>query len=132
MGKYIPCKWDTKESWSSNLHIRQNRPQNKDYKRQGRTLHNDQGINPKGRHNKCKYLCTQRRFDPWIGKIPWRRKWQPTPVLLPGKSHGQRSLVGYCPWGRKELDTTEQLHAPNTGAPQYIRNTNRHKRRNGQ
>ena len=38
---------------------------------------------------------------------PWRRKWQPTPVFLPGKSHGQRSLVGYCPWGRKESDMTE-------------------------
>ena len=43
-------------------------------------------------------------------KIPWRRKWQPTPVLLPGKSHGRRSLVGYSPWGCKESDTTEQLH----------------------
>ena len=42
--------------------------------------------------------------------LPWRRKWQPTPVLLPGKSHGLGSLVGYSPWGRKELDTTEQLH----------------------
>ena len=50
------------------------------------------------------------RFDPWVGKIPWRRKWQPTPVLLPGKFHGLRSLVGYSPWGRKESDTTEQLH----------------------
>ena len=39
--------------------------------------------------------------------IPWRRKWQPTPVLLSGKSHGQRSLVSYSPWGRKESDTTE-------------------------
>ena len=39
-----------------------------------------------------------------------RRHWQPTPVLLPGKSHGQRSLVGYGPWGCKELDTTERLH----------------------
>ena len=39
--------------------------------------------------------------------IPWRRKWQSTPVLLPGKSHGQRSLVGYSPWGHKESDTTE-------------------------
>ena len=38
------------------------------------------------------------------------RKWQPTPVFLPGKSHGWSSLVGYCPWGRKELDTTERLH----------------------
>ena len=43
-------------------------------------------------------------------KIPWRRKWQPTPVFLPGKSHGQRSLVGYSPWGCKESDTTKQLH----------------------
>ena len=47
---------------------------------------------------------------PGSGKIPWRRKWQPTPVLLPGESHGGRSLVGYSPWGRKELDTTERLH----------------------
>ena len=45
-----------------------------------------------------------------MGKIPWRRKRQPTPVLLPGKSHGQRSLVGYSPWGCKESDTTERLH----------------------
>ena len=39
----------------------------------------------------------RHRFDPWVGKIPWRRKWQPTPVFLPGESHGQRSLVGYSP-----------------------------------
>ena len=46
-----------------------------------------------------------------VGKIPWRREWQPTPVLLPGKSHGQRSLVSYySPWGRKELDTTGNAH----------------------
>ena len=52
--------------------------------------------------------CQDRRcrFDPWVGKIPWKKTWQPTPVLLPGKSHGQRSLVGYSPWGRKESDTT--------------------------
>ena len=54
--------------------------------------------------------CRRRGFDPWVGKIPWRRKWQSTPVLLPGKSHGQRSLIGYSPWGRKESDMTEQLH----------------------
>ena len=47
---------------------------------------------------------------PGAGKIPWRRKWQPTPVSLPGKSHGWRSLVGYSPQSHKELDTTEQLH----------------------
>ena len=44
-----------------------------------------------------------KQFDPWVGKIPWRRKWTPTPVFLPGKSHGQRSLVGYSPWGHKRV-----------------------------
>ena len=44
---------------------------------------------------------------PGLGRFPWRRKWQSTPVLLPGKSHGQRSLLGYSPWGHK--DTTERL-----------------------
>ena len=44
---------------------------------------------------------------PESGRSPWRGKWQPTPVFLPGKSRGWRSLVGYCPWGRKELDMTE-------------------------
>ena len=49
------------------------------------------------------------RFDAWVGKIPWRREWQPTPVLLPGEFHGQRSLAGFSPWGRRALDLTEQL-----------------------
>ena len=48
-------------------------------------------------------------FDPWDGKIPWRRKRQPTPVLLPRKFHGWRSLVGYSPWSHKESDTTDPL-----------------------
>ena len=47
---------------------------------------------------------------PLVRKLPWRRKWQSIPILLPGKSHGQRSLAGYSPWGYKELDTTEQLN----------------------
>ena len=79
-------------------------------------------------------------FDSWVGKIPWRREklptpvflgfpggsagkesacnvggrrqWQPTPIFLPGKSHGWRSLVGQSPWSREESDTTEQLHFP--------------------
>ena len=54
--------------------------------------------------------CRTCRFYYWVGKIPWRRKWPPTPVFLPGESHGQRSLAGYSPWGRKKLDTTEQLN----------------------
>ena len=49
----------------------------------------------------CK-RCRRCRFDPWVGKIPWGRKWQPTTVFLPGESHGQRSLEGYSPWGHKE------------------------------
>ena len=52
------------------------------------------------RHKRC-------RFNPWVGKIPWSRKWQPTPVFLPGKAHGLRSQVGYSPWGCKVLDMTE-------------------------
>ena len=47
------------------------------------------------------------RFDPWIGKIPWRRAWQTTAGFLPGESHGQRNLVGYSPWDHKELGMTE-------------------------
>ena len=57
-----------------------------------------------------KRICLQHRrirFDPWVGKIPWRRAWQPTPLFLPGEFRGQRSLKGHSPWGRKEPDTTE-------------------------
>ena len=54
--------------------------------------------------------CGRPGFDPWAGRISWRRKWQPTPVFMPGESHGRRSLVGYSPWGHKESDTTERLH----------------------
>ena len=51
---------------------------------------------------------TQRcGFDPWVGKIPWRREWKPIPVSLPGKFHVLRSLVGYSPWSHEESDTTE-------------------------
>ena len=56
-----------------------------------------------GRHGRHK-------FNPWVRKIPWRRKWQPIPLFLPGKSHGWRRLVGYSPWGHKESDMTEQFH----------------------
>ena len=55
------------------------------------------------RHKGC-------RFDPWIGKISWRRAWQPTPVFLPREFYGQKSLVGYSPWDGKESDTIEQLN----------------------
>ena len=57
--------------------------------------------------------CKRRRkhrFDPWVGKISWRRKWQPTPVFLPGKPHGWKSLLGCSPWGCEESYTTARLH----------------------
>ena len=57
-------------------------------------------------------MCGRRRFTPWVRKIPWRRKWQPTPVFLCWKSHGQRSLMGYSLWGRRgvghDLQTKQQ------------------------
>ena len=60
---------------------------------------------------KVKNVCAMREIwiNPWVGKIPWRRTWQPNPVFLPGEFHAQRSLVGYSPWGHKESDTTELL-----------------------
>ena len=68
-----------------------------------------------------KKICLPTRsywFSPWVGKIPWRRKWQPTPVFLPGKFHRQRSLVDYNPWGCKESDTTEEdTHTHHTAPP---------------
>ena len=50
-------------------------------------------------------------FNPWVGKIPSRRAWKPTLVFMPAESHGQRTLAGCSPWGRKESDTTEQARA---------------------
>ena len=61
-----------------------------------------------GKEPTCQCRRLQRHgFDPWVRKVPWRRKWQPTPVYLPGKSQGQRALVGCSPRGCKEPDTTE-------------------------
>ena len=51
--------------------------------------------------------CRRRGFSPWVWKIPWKRKWQPTPVLVSGKFHGQQSLVGYSSWGLQESDMTD-------------------------
>ena len=65
-----------------------------------------------------KSTCQCRRlrrcgFHPWVGKIPWRRAWQPSPVFLPGESPGQRSLVGCSPWGLKVCDVTEHTYTHN-------------------
>ena len=63
-----------------------------------------------GKESTCQ--CRSHRgceFNSWVGKIPWRRKWQPTPVLFTGKFHGQESLAGYSPWGCRESGMTEWL-----------------------
>ena len=67
-----------------------------------------------GKESTCQ--CRRCEFDPWIGRIPWRRKWQPTPVFLPRKSHGQRSQANYSPWSHKELHTTQQLNTTVQGS----------------
>ena len=69
--------------------------------------------------------CRRPGFDPYVGKIPWRRAWQPTPVFLSGESHGQRSLVGYSPWGPKESDMTEQLTHNHTHTAKGFRIVNK-------
>ena len=66
-----------------------------------------------GKESTCQ--CRRPGFDPWVWKIPWRRKWQPTPVVSPGKPRGWRSLVSYSSWGHRETDTPERLHM-HTGA----------------
>jgi len=60
-----------------------------------------------GKESPCNAGRITPRFNPWVGKIPWRREWLPTPAFLPGKFHIQKSLVGYSPWGHKESDMTE-------------------------
>ena len=67
-----------------------------------------------------KPACQRRRhkrgrFDPWVEKIPWRRKWQLATRFLPEKFHEQRSLAGYSPWDHKELDTTKRTHTRTKG-----------------
>ena len=66
------------------------------------------GVFPGGTTVRIRLQCRRCVFDPWVGKIPWSRKWQPTAVFMPGKFHGQRSLAGYSPGGCKELDMATQ------------------------
>ena len=73
-----------------------------------------------GKESACQCSrCRRHSFDPWVRKIPWRRKWQPTSVFLPGESHVQRSLVSCSPWGHKELNTTEHACTHHQGSPRY-------------
>ena len=71
--------------------------------------------------------CRRHRrhaFDPWVRKIPWRRKWKSTPIFLLGKSHGQRSLAGYTPWGHRESDMTyEKITTMHRNISFRIKNT---------
>ena len=68
-------------------------------------------------------------FNPWVSKIPWRRKWQPIPIFSPVKSYGQRSLAGYNPLGRKESDKTEQLNTANNTYDQPRQHIKKRRRR---
>ena len=69
------------------------------------------GGDTSGKESACQFRRHRRLgFHPWVRKIPWSRKWQPTLVFLPGKFHGQRSLAGYSPWGHKASGTTEHTH----------------------
>ena len=64
-----------------------------------------------GKESACQSRrCNRGGFSPWVRKIPWRRKWQHTPVFLPPKSYGQMSLASYSPWGLKKSDTTERVN----------------------
>ena len=78
-----------------------------------------------GKESACQCRrCKRCRSDPWVGKIPWRRKWQHTPVFMPGEFHGQRSPAGYSPWGCKEVDRTEYTYTQNSvrnGLPWWLR-----------
>ena len=66
--------------------------------------------------------CKRYGFNPWVGKIPWRSAGQPTPVFVPGESHGQRNLANFSPWDCKESDTTEQLSTQHTPIHKSIKN----------
>ena len=72
----------------------------------GRTAVEEKGSSGKEPTCQCRRHKIHR-FDPWVGKISWRRQWQPTPAFLPGEFQGQRSLVGYCPKGCEESEMTE-------------------------
>ena len=81
-----------------------------------------------GKEPACQFRRRKRLgFDPWVRKIPWRREWLPTPVLSPGKSHEQRSLAGYSPWGHKESETTEAAqHTDTQQGPGFLKRAQTH------
>ena len=90
-------KWSGRQNGGNYCHKAENRKK--------RMKRNEDSLKDLWNNIKCTNICII-----WIPELQWRRQWQTTPVLLPGKSHGWKSLVGYSPWGRKESDTTERLH----------------------
>ena len=77
-----------------------------------------------GKKSACQCKRSRRcGFNPWVRKITWRRKWQPNPLFLPGKSHGQRSLAGYSPWDLKESEMTQQISPHANLAPRSLKVT---------
>ena len=77
-------------------------------------VHSQDGIAQQVRNPPATEEIQESSFDPWVGKIPGGGKWQPTPVLVPEQSHGQRSLAGDSPWGRTESDTAEATEHAHT------------------
>ena len=70
-----------------------------------------------GKESACQ--CRRPGFEPWVGKIPWRRKWQPSPVFLPGESRGQRRMAGYSPWGCRVRHDWMTKHTHTHSWPMY-------------
>ena len=70
-----------------------------------------------GKKSACQCRCG---FHPWVGTIPWRREWQPTPILLPEKSHGQRSLASYSPWGSQRVGHDLAIKQQQSTSEHYI------------
>ena len=99
---FIHCWWECKMTWTDEPTLTCHRhPESRVYLR----------VHSRGPWCHMSHGFGQMWLDPWVRKIPWRRKWQPTSLFLPGKSHGQRSLVDYCRWGHKESDSIEHAHA---------------------
>ena len=73
-----------------------------------------------GKESTCHAGDAGDMFDTWVKKTPWRRKCKPTPMFLPGESHGQKSLKGYSPWGFKELDITEHNIAAQSNSKKTV------------
>ena len=102
-----------REAWRAAIHgVTESRTWRSDWTELNWTELGDFPGGASGRESTCWSRRHERcGFDPWVRKISWSRSWKPTPVFLPGEPHGQRSLVGRNPWGRKEPDMAE--HAQN-------------------